>query len=286
MAAGEYISVQSQNESTHAELEVERHELRHNAGRRAGRARPRCTSRAGSTATSPPLVAQQLSPRPGPGAADPRAGGARRRPARSCPARGPPRARRSPSFSVGALIPLLPYLFGAHARSSYRSCSRLGLFAAGAVSSRFTSRGLVFAGTRQLAARGVRRGGDVRHRRALPRRTVTLQTDRSSVGMTDLPGVDLDALASWLDAGHPGLRRGELDRRGDRRRQIQPHLPHHRRHHDLGAAPAAAGARAADRARHGARVPGDQRSGRHRRAGCRGRSRCATTQACSARRST
>ena len=31
MAAGEYISVQSQNESTHAELDVERHELRHNA---------------------------------------------------------------------------------------------------------------------------------------------------------------------------------------------------------------------------------------------------------------
>src|SRR3954464_5640566 len=31
MAAGEYISVQSQNESLHAELEVERHELVHNA---------------------------------------------------------------------------------------------------------------------------------------------------------------------------------------------------------------------------------------------------------------
>src|SRR3954466_12189346 len=32
MATGEYVSVQSQNESTHAELEVERHELKHNAG--------------------------------------------------------------------------------------------------------------------------------------------------------------------------------------------------------------------------------------------------------------
>ncbi|MDT4943000.1 MAG: vacuolar iron transporter family protein, partial [Pseudonocardiales bacterium] len=31
MSAGEYISVQSQNESLHAELEVERHELVHNA---------------------------------------------------------------------------------------------------------------------------------------------------------------------------------------------------------------------------------------------------------------
>ncbi|HKC26497.1 MAG TPA: VIT1/CCC1 transporter family protein, partial [Jatrophihabitans sp.] len=30
MSAGEYISVQSQNESMHAELEVERHELKHN----------------------------------------------------------------------------------------------------------------------------------------------------------------------------------------------------------------------------------------------------------------
>jgi len=31
MAAGEYISVQSQNESASAEIEVERHELKHNA---------------------------------------------------------------------------------------------------------------------------------------------------------------------------------------------------------------------------------------------------------------
>src|SRR3954469_15788116 len=31
MATGEYISVQSQNESTHAEVEIERHELIHNA---------------------------------------------------------------------------------------------------------------------------------------------------------------------------------------------------------------------------------------------------------------
>src|SRR6185437_12780544 len=31
MAAGEYVSVQSQNEATYAEIEVERHELEHNA---------------------------------------------------------------------------------------------------------------------------------------------------------------------------------------------------------------------------------------------------------------
>src|SRR5882757_8426819 len=31
MAAGEYVSVQSQNESTQAEVEVERYELRHNS---------------------------------------------------------------------------------------------------------------------------------------------------------------------------------------------------------------------------------------------------------------
>ena len=28
--------------------------------------------------------------------------------------------------------------------------------------------------------------------------------------MTDLPGLDLTALAAWLDAEHPGLRAGEL----------------------------------------------------------------------------
>jgi aminoglycoside phosphotransferase (APT) family kinase protein len=29
--------------------------------------------------------------------------------------------------------------------------------------------------------------------------------------VTDLPGVDLEALAGWLDAERPGLRQGELD---------------------------------------------------------------------------
>ncbi len=54
------------------------------------------------------------------------------------------------SFSVGALIPLLPYLFGARSLVVSVVLAALALFAAGAVSSRFTSRGVVFAGTRQL----------------------------------------------------------------------------------------------------------------------------------------
>jgi VIT1/CCC1 family predicted Fe2+/Mn2+ transporter len=54
------------------------------------------------------------------------------------------------TFSVGAVIPLLPYLFGLSLLWMALVAGGLGLFAAGALSSRFTPRPWWYAGLRQL----------------------------------------------------------------------------------------------------------------------------------------
>ena len=54
------------------------------------------------------------------------------------------------SFSVGALLPLVPYLFGARTVLISAIVSVIALFTAGALSSQFTSRSWRFAGMRQL----------------------------------------------------------------------------------------------------------------------------------------
>jgi VIT1/CCC1 family predicted Fe2+/Mn2+ transporter len=54
------------------------------------------------------------------------------------------------SFSIGAFVPLLPYLVGAHTVWISAVLALFALFVAGAVASRFTARGWVFAGSRQL----------------------------------------------------------------------------------------------------------------------------------------
>ena len=54
------------------------------------------------------------------------------------------------TFSTGAVIPLLPYLLGASLLWVALLCGGIGLFAAGAVSSRFTPRAWWYGGLRQL----------------------------------------------------------------------------------------------------------------------------------------
>src|SRR5205814_6072979 len=53
-------------------------------------------------------------------------------------------------FSAGALVPLLPYLFGAHALWIALVVGGVGLFVAGAITARFTSRKWYLSGLRQL----------------------------------------------------------------------------------------------------------------------------------------
>ena len=132
-----------------AELEVERHELRAQRRGRAGRAGRRSTSRAASTPSWPRRSR----------------GSSRATPTRRCSIHAQeelgvdPSQLPSPwtaagssllSFSVGALLPLLPYLFGATTLWISAVLAVVALFAAGALSSRFTVRSWLFAGARQL----------------------------------------------------------------------------------------------------------------------------------------
>lgn len=58
------------------------------------------------------------------------------------------------SFTAGGLLPLLPYLLGAHSLPTATVLAAAGLFAAGAFTSRFTSRGWLYSGARQLLLGG------------------------------------------------------------------------------------------------------------------------------------
>ncbi|MDP9118433.1 MAG: VIT1/CCC1 transporter family protein [Actinomycetota bacterium] len=148
MATGEYVSVQSQNESTRAEIEVERHELEHNAEAELSELTEMYIMR-GVDADTAHRVARQLSKDPDQAllihaqeelGVDPH----------QLPS--PLTAAYSSliSFSVGALIPLIPYLLGARSVVISAICAVLALFGAGALTSRFTVRGWRFAGGRQL----------------------------------------------------------------------------------------------------------------------------------------
>jgi VIT1/CCC1 family predicted Fe2+/Mn2+ transporter len=54
------------------------------------------------------------------------------------------------SFTLGALLPLLPYLLGATSLYASGILAALGLFTAGAYTTRFTTRSWLYSGTRQL----------------------------------------------------------------------------------------------------------------------------------------
>ena len=149
MATGEYVSVQSQNESTRAEVEVERHELTHNAEAELRELAQMYIAR-GVEPHLAEQVARQLS----------------RDPEQALLIHAQEELGVDPSqlpspytaayssllaFSIGAILPLLPYLLGASTLWVSTIIAVVSLFAAGALASRFTVRGWLFAGTRQLA---------------------------------------------------------------------------------------------------------------------------------------
>jgi VIT1/CCC1 family predicted Fe2+/Mn2+ transporter len=148
MAAGEYVSVQSQNESTAAELAVERHELAHNADAELVELTEVYVAR-GVDPVLAAEVARQLSLDPDQAllihaqeelGVDPK----------QLPSPWTAAGSSLLSFAVGALIPLLPYIAGGSTLWYSGVLAVLALFAAGAGASRFTSRGWVYSGARQL----------------------------------------------------------------------------------------------------------------------------------------
>jgi VIT1/CCC1 family predicted Fe2+/Mn2+ transporter len=148
MATGEYVSVQSQNESAKAEIEVERHELKHNSAAELAELTQMYVDRG----VDPDLagrVATQLSRDPE------QALSVHVREELGVDARDLPSAWTAAvssllAFSVGALLPLLPYLLGAKSLVVSAVVALVALFGAGAFTSRFTVRGWLFSGTRQL----------------------------------------------------------------------------------------------------------------------------------------
>jgi VIT1/CCC1 family predicted Fe2+/Mn2+ transporter len=148
MATGEYVSVQSQNEAAYAELEVEEHELRHNAEAELRELAQMYEAR-GVDPELAERVARQLSRDPKQAllihaqeelGVDPH----------QLPSPWTAAFSSLGSFSVGALIPLLPYLIGAKDVVISAVLALAALFVAGMLTSRFTSRGWLFAGGRQL----------------------------------------------------------------------------------------------------------------------------------------
>ncbi|MEV0228868.1 VIT1/CCC1 transporter family protein [Nonomuraea sp. NPDC050786] len=153
MAGGEYVSVASQRELAQAEIAVERRELaRHPDDEQAELAETFVDK-----GVAPDLaaeVARQIS----------------RNPDRALEVHArnelgvAPGELPSPmvaavssflSFSVGAVLPLLPYVLGARELVVSAVVSCLALFAAGALVSAVTARSWWFSGLRQLAVGGV-----------------------------------------------------------------------------------------------------------------------------------
>jgi VIT1/CCC1 family predicted Fe2+/Mn2+ transporter len=148
MAAGEYTSVASQAEHARAEIEVERVELVRNPEAEAAELARGYVDR-GLTPELAAEVARQLHRDPE------RALEAHTREELGVTLEDLPSARLAAissflAFAVGAVVPLAPYLLGAQTLLPAVVVSLLGLFVAGAVVTRITSRPWWYGGTRQL----------------------------------------------------------------------------------------------------------------------------------------
>jgi VIT1/CCC1 family predicted Fe2+/Mn2+ transporter len=140
--------VQSQNESARAEIAIEEHELLHNADAELQELTDLYVSR-GVDPVLAGAVASQLSQDPeqaleihareelgvSPG---------------DLPSPVTAALSSLASFTVGAVIPLLPYLLGTRSILISAVLALVALFGAGALTARFTARSWLFSGSRQL----------------------------------------------------------------------------------------------------------------------------------------
>jgi VIT1/CCC1 family predicted Fe2+/Mn2+ transporter len=148
MSLGEYTSVKTQNEQLDLEVAKERHELKHNAEGELSELTDMLTAR-GVEPQMARDVAEQLS-------SDPEVALRLHIVAEiglSPEDKPSPRVAAFSSlltFSIGAVFPLLPYLFGLSLLWVALVSGGVGLMAAGMLSSRFTPRPWWYSGLRQL----------------------------------------------------------------------------------------------------------------------------------------
>lgn len=148
MATGEYVSVKSQTELTEAEIAIEKAELRRAPAAEEAELAAMYRAR-GLDAPLAAEVARQLSANPEQ---------AWRVHAREelgidpddLPSPWTAAGSSFVAFSVGAFVPLLPYLVGATTLFWAMICAGLALFLAGAAVARLTSRSPLYGGGRQL----------------------------------------------------------------------------------------------------------------------------------------
>lgn len=148
MAAGEYTSVASQTELTRAEIEVEQSEIRRRPDaemlelalvyERRG-VEPELARKVAEQMSRDPEQAWRIHAREELGV-DPD----------DLPSPWTAAFSSLASFAVGALLPLLPYLLGFNSLPASAVLALFGLFLAGAITSRFTNRGWLYSGGRQL----------------------------------------------------------------------------------------------------------------------------------------
>ncbi|MEO6702358.1 MAG: VIT1/CCC1 transporter family protein [Jatrophihabitantaceae bacterium] len=148
MGTGEYISVRSQNESMQAEVEVERRELAHNPEAELDELTQIYISR-GVDQDLARLVAEQLSADPAQ-ALEIHAQEELGVDIYDLPSPRLAAVSSFLSFSVGALVPLLPFLFAAKMLPLAATLALVGLFVTGAITARFTTRQWWYAGGRQM----------------------------------------------------------------------------------------------------------------------------------------
>jgi len=153
MAVGEYTSVASQSELARAEIDIERTEIRRNPEAEQAELAQMYIQR-GIDPDLARQVAAQLSMDPEQVwrihareelGVDPD----------DLPSPWTAASASFFSFTIGAFVPLLPYLLGATSLLVSLILSVIGLFGVGAVTSRFTNRGWVYSGLRQLVLGGL-----------------------------------------------------------------------------------------------------------------------------------
>ncbi|MGW4798591.1 VIT1/CCC1 transporter family protein [Nonomuraea sp. NPDC004297] len=148
MAGGEYVSVASQRELAQAEIAVERRELIHHPEDELAELAQTFVDK-GVPPDLAAEVARQISQNP-----DRALEVHSRNELGVAPGELPSPVVASVSsflsFAVGALVPLMPYLFGAEGLAVSGVLSCLALFAAGALVSVVTARSWWYSGLRQL----------------------------------------------------------------------------------------------------------------------------------------
>src|SRR5450432_2856177 len=156
MAVGEYVSVASQGDLARAEIEVERYELHNNAAAEQAELAELYISRGVDRALALE-VSKQLSRDPD------QALKIHTREELGVSAENLPSPYLAAgssfvSFSIGAALPLLPFVLGASALWPAAIIASLALFGAGAIVARITARPWWYGGLRQLVLGAVAAG--------------------------------------------------------------------------------------------------------------------------------